>query len=92
MRLFAKSTRQKLNNKKQNKVKVKSPTVIGRGLVAFGAGNVTRPSAAAYALHTIRLATQFLAKFGTRQSLFTKNSSLNCFLNVQTLACSSHLL
>ena len=35
MQLSAKSTRQNQNSKKQNKIKIESPTVIGRGLVAF---------------------------------------------------------
>ena len=38
-----------------------------------------------YALHTIRLATQFLTKFGTRQPLLAKNDILYRFLRQNPL-------
>ena len=44
-----------------------------------------------YTLHTDRLATQFLTKFGTRQPLCAKNNSPNCFLNAQTFTGSNPL-
>ncbi len=57
-------------------------------LFLFGRGRRTRTSASAYASHTDRSATQFLAKFGTRRPLLAKNDTLYRFLNAQTLTGS----
>ena len=51
----------------------------------YGRGRRIRPSAEAFASHTDRSATQFLAKFGTRRPLLAKNDILYHFLNTKTL-------
>ena len=54
----------------------------------YGRGRRIRASASAEASHTGRSATQFLAKFGTRRPLLSKNDILYHFLNAKTLTGS----
>ena len=56
-------------------------------LFRCGRSDRSRPSAS----HTVRLATQILTNFGTRQPLFAKNNPPDCFLNAQTFSGSTLL-